>query len=103
MGCYKCKTTNHNAETCPVLRVCTVCKKRGHIEADCEVKRRQEHLCLECGKRGHFEEECYILKERMKLKCERCRQKGHSKEECTVEYCDVCLTVGHKRWCATLW
>jgi len=104
--CSKCKTMAHTTQTCPkreTTAVCAYCKKKGHVEVHCDKKRNAHALCAKCGSKGHLEEQCPKFKNQSWVKCDRCGDFGHESEQCPSEFCEVCLTAGHKRWCATLW
>lgn len=87
--CYVCGQFKHTGKKCPKRRICSTCKRRGHIAIDCPVNNKECIICLRCGGAGHELFSCnveYSPDDLKNVQCYVCNELGHI---CCGNYTDT--------------
>ncbi|KAM3134544.1 hypothetical protein pb186bvf_013358 [Paramecium bursaria] len=65
-------------------KICLVCKKKGHVGADCRENVQQETICYNCGQNDHTLKECPKPRGRALnfASCFVCKKTGHISRDC---------------------
>uniref|UniRef100_A0A803MWC9 CCHC-type domain-containing protein n=1 Tax=Chenopodium quinoa TaxID=63459 RepID=A0A803MWC9_CHEQI len=74
-------------------RICSTCKKRGHIAVDCPVNDSECNICLRCGESGHELFSCnveYSPDDLKNVQCYVCNELGHI---CCGNYSDISVAT----------
>ncbi|XP_021721290.1 DNA-binding protein HEXBP-like [Chenopodium quinoa] len=91
--CYVCGQFQHTGKRCPKRRICSTCKKRGHIAVDCPVNDSECNICLRCGESGHELFSCnveYSPDDLKNVQCYVCNELGHI---CCGNYSDISVAT----------